>query len=295
VLAFPLLPGSTYEADVVLARVEGGPKLALWQRVLVRMSFSFTPLRLERHHVTSTEVLADLETDARISAGNGDVAAFEEAYSRVTEMHETLLGACLGKADDGSMGSWALLPDVSAFFDRPIHGKWANTYLSLFDAATSLLPKETRPICRLCHVVQRLDEPGLQGSPVEIRERVLLLPKQLMYSLGNWWSQRLEEQGVLGHGSNDMELLRPPLQGAYEETLSGFVGGWDSARRVLADFPDRGDKFIWSNAKNILKLNAVHVNQTCLMLLRAVARGDQAAAEWMTDVLIKVAPYRMVL
>jgi hypothetical protein len=290
VLVFPLLPGSTYEADTVLARVEGGPKLALWQRVLVRMSFSFTPLWLERHHVTSTEVLADLETDARASAGNGDVAAFEEAYSRVTEIHETLLGACLGKADDGSMGSWALLPDVSAFFARPVHGKWANTYLSIFDAGTSLLPKETRPICRLCHVVQRLDKPGLQRSPVEIRERVLLLPTQLMYSLGNWWSQRLEGQGVLRHGSNDMELLRPPLQGAYEETLSCFVGGWDSARQVLADFPDGGDKFIWSNAKNILKLNAVHLNQTCLMLLRAVARGDQATAEWMTDVLSKWHP-----
>lgn len=290
VLTFPLLPGSTYEAEVVLARVEGVPKLALWQRVLVRMSFSFTSLRRERQQVTSTEVLADLETDARTSAGNGDVAAFEEAYSRVTEMHETLLGASLGKADDGSVGSWALIPDVLKFPDRPVHEKWANTYRSIFDAATSLLPKETRPICRLCHIVQHLDEPGLQGSPVEIRERVLLLPTQLMYSLGNWWAQRLEEQGVLRHGSNEMDLLRPPLQGAYEETLSDFVGGWDSARRVLAGFPDRGDKFEWWNAKNILKLNAVHVNQTCLMLLRAVARGDQAGAEWLADVISKWSP-----
>ncbi len=290
VLAFPLLPGSTYEAEVVLARVESGPKLALWQRALVRMSFSFTSLQRERQHVTSTEVLADLETDARTSAGNGDVAAFEEAYSRVSEMHETLLGATLGKTDDGSVESWALLPDVLKFPDRPVHEKWANTYRSIFDAATSLLPKETRPICRLCHLVQHLDEPGLQGSPVEIRERVLLLPTELMYSLGNWWAQRLEEQGVLRHGSNEMELLRPPLQGAYEETLSDFVGGWDSASRVLAGFPDPGDKFEWWNAKNILKVNAVHVDQTCLMLLRAVARGDQAGAEWLADVISKWSP-----
>jgi hypothetical protein len=289
-LVFHLTPGNTYEAAVVLARVEGGPELTLWQRALVQMSFSFTPLRHERHYVTSGEVLADLETDARISAENGDVAAFEEAYRRITEMHNALLGASLGKGDDGSVGSFALLPDVSTFFDRPVHEKWANKYESLFDAATSLLPKETRPICRLCHVVQHLNEPGLQESSVEIRERILLLPTQLMDSLRNWWSQKIEEQGILQHGSNQMVLLRPPLQGAYEEALLHFVSGWDAARRVLAEFPDRGDKFIWLNAKNLLRLNAEHINQTCLLLLRAVATGDQAAAEWLTDVISKWRP-----
>ncbi len=286
-LVLPVLPGSTYEAEVVLARVDGGPKLSLLQRMFVRMSFWFTPLRLERRHVSSAEILSDLETDARVSAGSGDVAAFEEAYGRVTEMHETLLGASLGIADDGSVGSWALIPNVLKFPDRPVHEYWANTYRSLFDAAASLLPKESRPIRQLCHIVQHLDGPELQRSPVEIRERVLLLPTQLLYSLGNWWSQRLEEQGVLQHGPNEMALLRPPLQGAYEETFLHFVGGWDSARRVLAKFPDRDHKFIWENAKNLLKLNVRHINQTCLMLLAAVARGDQAAAEWLADVISK--------
>jgi hypothetical protein len=286
-LILPLLPGGTYEAEIVLARIDGGAKLSPWQRVLVRMSFWFTPLRLERRHVSSAEILSDLETDARVSAGNGDVAVFEEAYGRVTEMHETLLGASLAKADDGSVGSWALIPNVLKFPDRPVHEDWANTYRSLFDAAASLLPKETRPIRRLCHIVQHLDGPELQRSPVKIRERVLLLPTQLMYSLGNWWSQRLEEQGVLQHGPNEMALLRPPLQGAYEETFLHFVGGWDSARQVLAKFPNRDHKFIWENAKDLLKLNVTHINQTCLMLLAAVARGDQAAAEWFADVISK--------
>ena len=108
-----------------------------------------------------------------------------------------------------------------------------------------------------------------------------------MYSLGNWWLQRVEEQGVIQHGLNEMALLRPPLQGAYEETLLHFVGGWDSARQALADFPDRDDKFIWANAKDLLKLNITHANRTCLMLMNAVARGDQAAAEWLADVISK--------
>ena len=286
-LIFALLPGGIYEAEVVLARVEGEPKLSLWQRVFVWTSFWFMPLRFEHRHVTSAEILADLETDARVSAGSGDVAEFEQGYSRVTEMHRTLLGASLVKSDEGNVGSWAMIPDVFKFPDRPVHELWANTYRSLFDAAGSLLPQEIRPIRRLCHVVEHLHGSELQQSPVEIRARVLLLPTLLMYSLGNWWSQHVEEQGVLQHGPNEMALLRPPLQGAYEETLLHFVGGWDSAKEILADFPNRNGKFVWENAKDLLKLNVTHVNYTCLMLLRAVARGDQAAAEWLADVISK--------
>jgi hypothetical protein len=286
-LVLPVIPGGIYESEVVLARVDFEPKLSSWQRLFVWMSFRFRRLRLEHRYVTAAEILADLETDARVAAGSGNVAGFEQAYVRVTELHRTLLGASLAKIDDGRMGSWALVPDIFSFIDRPVHEHWATTYRSLFDAAVSLLPREARPIRRLCHVVQHLDGPDLQRCPVEIRERILMLPTQLLYLLGTWWSQRVEEQGVLQHGSNEMALLRPPLQGAYEESLLHFVGAWDSARRVVANFPNRNGEFVWANAKDFLKLNTTHINHTCLMLLRAVARGDQAAAEWLADVISK--------
>ena len=80
-LIFPLLPGSTYEAEVVLARVDGGPNLSLWQRLFVRVSFWFTPLRLERRHVTSAEILSELEADARVDL-QVIVGRAHEAYDR---------------------------------------------------------------------------------------------------------------------------------------------------------------------------------------------------------------------
>ena len=286
-LILPVVPGGVYETPIALARVDGGPQLSRLQRLLVSMSFRFTPIRAERRHVSSADILAELETDARVSAANGDVSAFEDAYENVTTMHTSLLGASLAKSDEGETGSWALIPDVHRFADRPLHTHWTNTYRSIFDAAVSLLPKESRPLKRLCHVVQHLDGPFVHESPVEIRDDLMLLPPRLMYALEKWWSQRLEEQGVMEHGQNRMALLRPPLQGAYEETLVHFVGGWDSARATLASLPDRDEQFAWSEAKAPLELNMRHINQTGLMLLKAVARGDQAAAEWMADVLSK--------
>ncbi len=84
-----------------------------------------------------------------------------------------------------------------------------------------------------------------------------------------------------------MALLRPPLQGAYEEAWLNFVGAWDSTRQAVAKFSDNDRQFEWVNGKEVLKINIAHINHTCLMLLRSVARGDQAAAEWLADVLSK--------
>lgn len=179
-LILPVVPGSTYESSLVLARVDGGPALSWLQRLLVKVSFRFTETRLERRYVSSADILAELETDARVSAENGDVAAFEDAYEGVTTMHESLLGASLAASDEGETGSWALIPDIHRFADRPLHTYWTNTYRSLFDAAIGLLPKESRPLRRLCHVVQHLNGPFVQESPVEIRDDLMLLPPRLM-------------------------------------------------------------------------------------------------------------------
>ncbi len=91
-----------------------------------------------------------------VAAGNGDVAAFDQAYGHVTELHKTLLEASLAKADDGKVGSWGLIPDSFKFPERPLHEQWASSYRSLFDAAVNLLPREFRPLRRLCYVVQHL-------------------------------------------------------------------------------------------------------------------------------------------
>lgn len=84
-----------------------------------------------------------------------------------------------------------------------------------------------------------------------------------------------------------MALLRPPLQGTYENALVEFVGGWSSARESLASLPDSDEQFSWSGTKDLIVLNVSHINQTGLMLLKAVAIGDQAAAEWLADVMSK--------
>lgn len=286
-LTMPMIPGTEYRDSIPTAHVDAGPRLTGWQRLLLRWAFVFKPTRRERYGIRVKSILEELEADAREAAAKADVGSFERAYETLVGFHELLLGASLVQNDDGSLSSWALLPDFQSFFDRALHFCWADSYRSIFLAAIDAMVEDTRPTRRLCHLVQHLEGDELRASPVEIRENVLQLPPLMMYQLGNWWVHRVEEQGVMDHGHHRMVSLRPPLHRVYDEVVSEFVAGWESARAAIARIPDASKGFDWSLSPELGRLNAVHIQETARMLLAAVARGDRAAAEWLADVLSK--------
>lgn len=101
---------------------------------------------------------------------------------------------------------------------------------------------------------------------------------------GSIFGRRQQE---LEHGHHRMVLLRAPLRRVYEEVISTFVSGWESGRTSIAEVPDGSKAFEWASAKELGRLNAHHIQETARMILAAVARGDQACAEWLADVLSK--------
>lgn len=286
-LTVPMTPGAVYRESTPLARVDSGPQLVSWQRKVLRLAYVFRPVRQERFGIQVKSILDELEADVRAAAGRSDVEAFERTYETLVGLHELLLGASLARSDDGTVGSWALLPDIHSFAERALYLGWADTYRSIFLAAIGSMVSDARPVRRLCHLVQHLEGDDLNLSPVEVRENVLQLPPLMMYLLGGWWVQKAEEQGIMEHGHHRMVLLRAPLHRVYEEVVSTFVAGWENARTSIAKVPDASKEFDWASAPTLGRLNATHIQETARMLLGAVARGDRAAAEWLADVLGK--------
>jgi hypothetical protein len=290
--SWPLLtvaatPGSEYRESVHLATVESGPPLAYWQRALISWACVFRPLRLERFEIRVKAILGELEAEAGEAAGNARVESFDRSYEPLVGLHTLLLGASLAKGEDGSIGSWAVLPDILTAFERPVYIGWADTYRSLFLASIAAMEVNARPIQRLCNLVQHLHGNDLNSSPVEVRENVLQLPPLMMYQLGAWWTRRVEEQGIVDHGPHRMAVLLPPHSRVYEEVVASFVGGWENARTLVADIPSASKAFAWASAQVIAQLNWVHLQDTARMLLSAVLRGDQVGAEWLADVVTK--------
>lgn len=283
----PMSPGTVYESNLYLAMVADGPKLSPWQRWLLRWSVVLQPTSRERYGIRVESILGELAADARNMAAKPDNEGFERAYSALIDLHGLLLAACLDKTDTGEQGSWALLPDPESFFDRTLHENWSNVYRGIFEAAIEGMVRDTRPLRRLCHLLQHLDGNEFRASPVEIREHLLQMPSLMMYQLSNWWAFRVEEQGIIEHSHRQMVLLRPPLNRVYDEVLSTFVGGWENGR---PDKPRRNrdaHTLDWAALPGLARLNVKHIEETARMLLAAVLRGDQAAAEWLADVLGK--------
>lgn len=286
-LTLPMNPGSVYEGEVPLARVADGPPLAFWQRGLLRWSFVLRRTDRESHGIRVDAILGELAADARGMATKSDIEGFERAYNALTDLHGLLLAACLDKTESGEQGSWALLPDTEKLFGRPLHENWSEAYRGVFQAAIEGMVQDTRPLRRLCHLLQHLDCAELRLSPIEIREHLLQMPPLMMYQLSNWWSFRVEEQGVLDHSHTQMVLLRPPLNRVYDEVLATFVAGWENGRPDKSRRGRDTQSLDWAVLSGMARLNIRHIEETARMLLAAVLRGDQAAAEWLADVLCK--------
>ncbi len=286
-LTLPMTMGAVYESELRLAMVADGPELMPWQRWLLRRSVVLQPTSRERYGIRVEAILGELAADARNMAAKPDNEGFERAYTALIDLHGLLLEACLDKTESGEQGSWALLPDPESFFDQTLHKNWSNVYRGIFEAAIEGMVRDTRPLRRLCHLLQHLDDDELRASPVEIREHLLQMPPLMMFQLSNWWAFRVEEQGIIEHSHRQMVLLRPPLNRVYEEVLSTFVAGWENAR---PDKPRRNrdaHPLDWPTLPGLARLNVKHIEETARMLLAAVLRGDQAAAEWLADVLSK--------
>ena len=286
-LTLPMSPGTVYESDLPLAMVADGPELLPWQRWVLRWSVVLHPTSQERYGIRVEAILGELAADTRNMAAKPDNEGFERAYSALIGLHGLLLAACLDKTETGEQGSWALLPDPESFFDQTLHKNWSKVYRGIFEAAIEGMVRDTRPLRRLCHLLQHLDDDALRTSPIEIREHLLQMPPLMMYQLSNWWAFRVEEQGIIEHSHKQMVLLRPPLNRVYDEVLSTFVAGWENGR---PDKPRRNRDaraLDWTTLPGLARLNVKHIEETALMLLAAVMRGDQAAAEWLADVLSK--------
>lgn len=285
-LWLPMVPGMLWESQFPLAKVEDGPSLSRWQLKLVCWSIVLFPTARERYGIQVQAILDELSRDARQAASQADNEAFSSALDAIVRMHELLLNACV-YFDEGRSGSWALLREPGAFLGRPMHENWCEVYRGVYESAIHGMTRDMRMLRQLAYLPSRLKGEESLPWPREIRLNLLRLSPLLSYLLGNWWSRRVEEQGLVEHSHLQMVTLRAPLNRVYEEALSHFVGGWEGGSPSKGQRSKKEIVFPWESASERASLSARYIEETAKMLLDAVQRGDRMAAEWMGDILNK--------
>lgn len=286
-ISMSFVPGTTWESQLALARVDDGPAPSKWQLTLLWWATVLTPTAKEHYGIKVQAILAELSRDAQQAASQADNEAFIIAFDAVVGMHKLLLNACVFIDDDGKRNNWALLPQINSGFARALHESWREVYRTIFQSAIRSILLDTRPIGRLSYLLPRLEADAAMGWPLEIREGLFELPPLMMFQLGEWWSRRVEEQGNVKHTHLQMVSLLAPLNRAYEEVLGHFVGGWENASPSKNYRLKASSAFVWETAYERALLNVKHIEETAKMLLDAVHRGDQSAAVWMADSLGK--------
>jgi hypothetical protein len=285
-ICIPFTLNAVYAKDSPVAFVNNGPNLTLVQRRILRLAFSFDLVGDERHGIALKEILEEMQKEACSAVRRKDYEDFSRSYGAIQELHELLIGASLYRQDDGSYGSWAMLPDVNNYMNRSLHEEWSSVYRTIFEAALEVIDYEPRFAIRLAYFVNHLNGPELEDSPIEMKRHLLEYAPVLMYELSVWWGKKVEDQGFDGHNAHKMATLRAPSSSIYIEVLGNYVGAWEGIRNGLAKVPEKED-FKWINAAHIGQLCSTHIYETARMLVSAVHRGDRAAAEWFADSLDK--------
>ena len=95
----------------------------------------------------------------------------------------------------------------------------------------------------------------------------------------------LEQQDVGVHDACNAALLRPPYFGVYNSILITFVGMWESLKTYYFP-PHRNETPVWLDFQQSGPFFETHLNETALMLMDSVHRGDQAGADYIAEVLL---------
>ncbi|MGO4550195.1 hypothetical protein AB4059_03720 [Lysobacter sp. 2RAF19] len=285
-LILPLEVGRTYaRGRTVYAVTKRGPQLAKWQAILIRHAYVFRRPSSHFLRLTVDNILTELRDDTQNAVLSANSESFDRAYDLLADVHGALLASSTFTSETGEVESCALLAETG-LFAHPFHKEWVHAYRPIFKSSVDEILKNDHAFGRFCYLASRLRNPGIDASPLAIRDYILTSPTTLMFELSKWWINRIEQQGASDRGPHRMVLLAPPLRRVYTEQIVTFVGGWEAARHSFRDI-SKESAAPQNTLLDFAQLSASHVSETARMLLAAVFRGDREAAEWFADVLQK--------
>ena len=282
-LGIPLAPGQVVDGKVVLCRVQEGPLPGRLAAFLIRHSVVFGPPPAPNVSYSTSEILEELSVEALELAERKRFEAVSEAV--LTYMRH-LSGPGLLSTIRASTITRLYYRIPYGFGSQRIHQRWLQPYRALGEMAVRNLALDSTLWRRHCYLAYRLVN-SLRGQHLEILTYALHISTYLMYRLGIWWSDKIEERRLIEHSALRASELTPPLSGTYDRALQEFVGGWEQIALWEPDEESPSADDAWVALCRQGRVAVAQAEETVDMLLRAVFRGDRAAALWLADSFLK--------
>lgn len=285
-LGIPLALGQVVNGKIVLCRIRYGPQPGIVAAFLIRHSIVFGPPPNPIVSYSTSEIMEELSMEALELAERKRFEAASEAVLGLVDLHAALIRAGAFVHDDGEPDNAALLPDPYGFASRPIHERWLEAYRSLAEMAVRNLVVDSTLYRRHCYLAYRLLY-SARGQHPDILTYSCHISTYLMYRLGIWWSEQIEERGLIEHDVLHGVVLPPPISGTYDRALREFVGGWEQIEFFKPKDDSSNADDAWEAHCHQARFASAQAEQTVHMLLSAVYRGDRAAALWLADSFLK--------
>lgn len=268
----------------VLCRVRDAEVPDVFSRFAILLAYRFRKPVVAAMPFSSVEVMNELAQEAVSQIEVRREPGLKLALDDLVTVHVGLLCASRFPSNDGPSDWVCLLQDPYGFGSQPMCRSWMEPYRAIAEAAVVSLEREDRFFSRVAGLSARLIRKVGMQSPVILID-LMLSSTLLMYHLGRWWNQRVENQSTVSpYGPR---LLSQPLRNIYRDAVQSWIGYWEEIHIYIDRDVDFKDDELWTEHATRVKVYAAHIDETARLLLSAVARGDAEAARRLEDSLVK--------
>lgn len=281
-LIFSLSPNEKYKGEVVLCRINGNATgLTSVEQYAVKKAFKFRSRIKVAPKLDSKKSLAVLTEQTVLAIQQRDEQGFEEAFDYLRDFHLLLLK--LGEIEDaGKAINYAVME--SSWFGS-LHNDWARLYKDIFEASANALDDNIDYFKRCSYTAYYLAPGILESKSYTGLDSVLQMQSYLWFRLNEWWETNCDKLSIL-HGNGNPAELKPPNSKKHYEALKGFIEGWEHLHRyVLSRHAERHTE--WASYKNLLSAFNEHLKDSLLYLAKSVITGNQTAAYYWADYLLR--------
>ncbi len=285
VIFFPPKVGVSTSGEVKLCVVKHGPSLTWFERILVRCAFVYRPARAGTLSLTAEAMLTEVASEVESLAEQHRYSAAVDTLGVLLELHKTLLLACVADEDGTAQNAAMIFSSQYKMGARPLDTEWLTPYREISRVAVDLLGKDPGLFRKVAHVPASLAM-SLPIRPEKLIVDSFLVGSNLTYQLGAWWIRHAQESIAPGTTAFTGVLPQPRGQ-IYEQAVVDFIGAWGALYLGMPDRSKSTDEDVWLALAARAQILVSHIEFSAELFLNAMSRGDEVAATWFYENLIK--------
>lgn len=269
---------------------DGGAPLSVWERLVLRHSFRFSPTdERERDLPSPDNFIEELSDKVIYQIGKSAITGFKSALDDLVHYHRFLLDAQATRDNKGKPLNFA---QIGGVWERPDQ-RWIRQYRRIFEAAAEKIGSDPQFIIFLGSLAAQLFPKDAVIESDEVIKTILELGTQEVVVLEAWVTAHTVSLPVSGQPDGPASNLPGSDSRAYQQVLLNFVGSWETALKLAPityrwkDAERLAPDEHWAALARSWAFIERHLHNSAYFFALAVWNGDEMGADRYRDLLLR--------